>query len=355
MSAAARHTALRGAVALAGAVAVFTAFLVAKGADPLAVYRAMWNSTAGGSKAFGELLVQTTPFLLAALAVAVPARAGLFNIGGEGQLLAGAIGATVMANALGGALPTVPTLALMALAGAACGAAWAGIAAVAKRYTHTSEAISTLLLNYLAILVLAYLVHGPWKDPASLGFPQAPALLSNERLPVLWGTRGHAGILVALAAMVLIWAVLRFTPWGFMLRVVGGNAEAARRAGLAVGGLAASGMLAGGALAGLGGMIELAGVEGRVRPGMMLGYGFIGFLASWLARHHPARVTLAALLLGAIAVGGNGLKITAGLSASAVNILMALVLLAVLGLGQHPSVKVGRSGGTAPAKPVRTA
>ncbi|MGH8883673.1 MAG: ABC transporter permease [Egibacteraceae bacterium] len=353
MSAAARQTVFRGTVALAGAVAVFTAFLVAKGADPLAVYQAMWNSTAGGSKAFGELLVQTTPFLLAALAVAVPARAGLFNIGGEGQLLAGAIGATVMANALGGALPTLPTLVLMALAGAACGAAWAGIAAVAKRYTHTSEAISTLLLNYLAILVLAYLVHGPWKDRASLGFPQAPALHANERLPVLWGTRAHAGILLALAAMALIWAVLRFTPWGFTLRVVGGNAEAARRAGLAVGGLAASAMLAGGALAGLGGMIELAGVEGRVRPGMMLGFGFIGFLASWLARHHPARVTLAALLLGAIAVGGNGLKITAGVSASAVNILMALVLLAVLGWGQHRGV--GRSSETPPTKPVRTA
>ena len=321
----------RLAAALAGAIGIFAAFLVAKGADPVEVFEAMWKSAFGDPDKLGETLIRATPLLLAALAVAVPARAGLFNIGGEGQLLMGAIGATAVGYALGEDSPMALTLVLMALGGSLAGAMWAAIPALLKHFTDTSEAIVSLLLNYLAFIVLSWLVFEPWKDPMSTGQAYSRSLEDNQNLPIIWGNRVHLGIVVAAVAAVVVWLVLRGTRWGFELKVLGGNPEAARRAGLKVGFLGFSALAVGGALAGLGGMLHVAGVEDRLRPDLMVGYGYIGFLAAWLARHDPLKCIGAAVLLGAIAVGGTGLKISAGLSGAAVNVLMALVLLAVLG------------------------
>ena len=313
---------------------MFGLLLVANGTDPIEAYQAMWNSVTRDANSFGDVLVRLTPYLLAALAVAVPARAGLFNIGGEGQLLVGAVGAMAMANALGQAVPRSVTLVFMAAAAMAAAALWVGAAALLRETTGTNETISTLLSNYLAFLLLGWLTFGRWKDPGATGFPRTRILEDVERLPLLWG-RVHVGIIVAVVAAVIVWAVLRWTPWGFRLRVLGGNAEAARRAGFRSGPLAASALMVGAALAGLGGMLQVTGVEGQLRPSMMAGYGFTGLLASWMVRHHPIKAIASSALLAAIAVGGNGLKIRAGLSSASVNILMALLLLAVLGWGQR--------------------
>ena len=331
---AAAKVTLRWVLALGAALVIFGAFLLAKGTNPIEVYQTMWQSIAGDTNSVGELLVQSAPFMLAALAVAVPARAGLFNIGGEGQLLLGGIGAVWMSQLLGNSMTPVVQLTLMALAGAAFGALWALIPALLKLWTFTSEAITSLLLNYVAALILAYLIHGMWKDPKSFGFPQTRPLELDERWPIIWGNRVHAGIFVCLVMAVVVWAVLKYTPWGFRVRVVGGNVEAARRAGFRVGAITVGAMAFGGALAGLAGMIEVTGVEGQARPGMMVGYGFIGFLASWLVKHDPIKIIGSAILLGAIAVGGNGLKLSAGVSGASVYILMSLILLAILGWSQ---------------------
>ncbi|MGQ0431202.1 MAG: ABC transporter permease subunit [Microthrixaceae bacterium] len=329
----------RWACVLGGTVAIFAAFLVAKGADPIAVLRSMWETSASSSDSLGESSLRATPIALAALAAAVPARAGLFNLGGQGQLLLGAVGAFLVANRIDG-LSMPVTLFLMALGGAALGALWAALPALLKVTTRTNEAISGLLLNYIAALIVTWLCFEPWKDPASLGQAYSRKLEGPERLSVIWGNRVHPGIFLALAAAVGLWVVLRATTWGFKLRVLGGNPSAAHRAGLAVGGLSVAAMVVGGAMAGLGGMIEVAGTEGRLRPDLLAGIGFIGFLASWLARHDPLKIVASSLLLGAIAVGGSGLKITAGLSGGAVNILMALVLFGVLGWGARPGAAV---------------
>lgn len=319
-----------------GTLSIFAAFLLAKGADPVAVLESMWETSLGSSDSIGETCLRATPILLAALATAVPARAGLFNLGGEGQLLLGAVGAFVVADRLAGAVPAVATLGLMVLGGAVAGALWAAIPALLKVFTRTNEAISSLLLNYIAGLVITWLCFEPWKDPMSLGQAYSRELEGVERFPVIWGNRVHAGIFVAVVAALVLWAVLRYSTWGFTLRVLGGNPAAAHRAGLAVGGLSIAAMVVGGAMAGIGGMVEVAGTEGRLRPDLLAGVGFIGFLASWLARHDPLKIIASSLLLGAIAVGGSGLKITAGLSGGAVNILMALVLFGVLGWGTSP-------------------
>jgi simple sugar transport system permease protein len=322
----------RWLLAFVCALLIFSVVLVLQGADPLEVYEAMWTSASADS--FGETLLRATPLLLAGLAVAVPARAGLFNIGGEGQLVMGALGAMVVAHWIGDGGTTAVNVTLMCVGGAVGGAMWAGIPAVLRVFLKTNEAITSLLLNYVARLVLTWLVFESWKDPMSLGQAYSTPVTPDQTLPVIWGNRVHAGILVAAVAAVLIWLLLRSTRWGFRLTVLGGNPEAARRAGFAVGGLTVGAMLVGGGLAGLGGAIELAGVDSSLRPETMLGFGFIGFLASWLVRHHPLRLIGSSFLLAAIAVGGTGLKIASGLSGGAVNVLMALVLLAVLGWGQ---------------------
>jgi ABC-type uncharacterized transport system permease subunit len=329
----------RWLLAIGAALVIFAAFLVTKGAAPLEVFEGMWDSASADT--FGETFIRMTPLLLAALAVVVPARAGLFNIGGEGQLLLGAVGAIGMARALGDGGATGANLALILLAGATTGALWGLIPALLRVFAKTNEAISSLLLNYAAGLMVTWLVFEPWKDPASLGQAYSTELTDQQTLPIIWGSRVHAGVFIAVAAAFVVWAVLRWTRWGFKLKVLGGNREAARRAGLAVGGLTVSAFLIGGALAGLGGAIEVAGVEGRLRPDMMLGYGFIGFLAAWLVHHHPLRVIGSSFLLAAIAVGGTGLKLSSGLSGGAVSVLMALILLAILGWGQS------RQGATA--------
>lgn len=328
------RTAVRWVFVVGGALAVYCVFLLAKGADPAEVLQAMWRSAFGDPDAVGETLMRATPLFLAALAVSVPARAGLFNIGGEGQLVMGAIGACAMAYAIETAMPTAPTLVLMGVAGAVGGMAWAAIPILLRLWAQTSEAIVSLLLNYVAIIVLGWLVFEPWRDPRSTGQAYSTALVGPQRLPIIWGNRVNAGIFVAMLAAPLLWWAFSRTRWGFKLRVLGGNAEAARRSGMPVRRLSLSAYLVGGALAGVGGMLAVAGVEGRLRPDLLVGFGYVAFLASWLGRHQPLKVAVASVALGAIAVGGTGLKIAAGLSGAAVNVLMAVLLLAVLGWGR---------------------
>lgn len=294
------------------------------------MYRSMWDTAVMSGYGRGQVLDKAAPFILAGLAVAVPARAGLVNIGGEGQIVIGATAAGGVALALGSSVTGTPALVLMALAAALAGAVWAGIAAVLKLVGNVNEAITTLLLNYIGADVLSYLVYGSWKDAAGNGQPASKPLPAGDGLP-LWGQfQTHIGIVVAIVAVVLVAVAIRRTRWGFALRCVGGNPEAARRAGLRVAALMLGAMLVGGALAGLAGMIQFTGLEGQLRPGIAATFGYTGFLASWLGRHQPSRVALAAVLVAAIAVAGDSLQISSNLPGSAVSVLMALVLIAVL-------------------------
>jgi len=318
-------------VAVGGAIVIFGAFMQMKGANPIDAYRDMWQSTFQSGDSIEQILVKATPLILAALAVTVPARAGLVNVGGEGQLVMGGIGAAAVVQWFGNSMPTGVVLLLMAIGGAVAGAVWAGIAALLRTTTGINEAVTTLLLNYVAVDLMLFLVYDSWKDPNGFGDPKTTPLTTREQLPIIGSTTLHAGFLIAIVATVVVWFALTRSTWGFKLGVVGGNPEAARQAGLKVSVLLISSMLVGGALAGLGGFAQLAGAEYQLRPGFLLTYGYIGFLASWLARHHPVRVALAATLLAAIAVGGDSLQLDSALPAASVNVLMALLLLGVFG------------------------
>lgn len=324
----------RLAAAVLGAMVIFGLFMAIKGANPLTAYADMFSSTFSGGDGIGDILIKATPLILAALAVAVPARAGLINVGGEGQLLIGGIAAMGVSLGLDGAVNGTLTLVLMALAAIVAGAAWSALAGVLKMTVGINESVTTLLLNYVALNLLFFLTYDPWKDRAGSGQPATEAIPVGERLSVIGSGRVHVGIIIALVAAVAVWLVFRATSWGFRLRVVGGNTEAARRAGLRVGGLALGAMAVGGALAGLGGLTQLAGAEFKLRPSFLAGYGYVAFLASWLARHKPIGVAAAATVLAAISIGGDSLQIDSKLPAASVNVLMALTLLIVFGFGR---------------------
>jgi simple sugar transport system permease protein len=330
---------LRWVIGIAGAPVIFGAFAAAKGINPLTMYADMLLSLADPAQA-QTVVVRASVLLLAGLAVAVPARAGLLNVGGEGQIVIGAVAAAGVGLVTDQRLPGGLVLVLMVIAAIAAGAAWAGLAAGLRLTVKVNEAISTLLLNFVAIDIMLGLIYDPWKDSAGFGQPSSRPLADTARLPLfVTGGTVNAGIVLALLAMGGIWWALRYTAWGFRLRVVGGNPEAARRAGLKVGPLLLSAMLAGGGLAGLAGLVHFAGTEFQLRPGMAVNFGYVGFLASWLAMHRPLRIALAALLLAAIAMGGDSLQIDSGLPAASLNVLMAVVLLVVLGSRLAPRRK----------------
>ena len=318
---------------------IFGAFMLVKGVNPLAAYGDMWSSTFSTSNSIGEIFIKASPILLAALAVTVPARAGLVNVGGEGQLVIGGVAAAGVSLAFGESGAGSGGIILMIVAAALAGAVWAAICGVLRLWVGINEAVTTLLLNYVAVDVMLYLIFDRWKDPNGSGQPATRELPVGERLPLLSDSRVHTGIFIALGAMVVVYLALTRTTWGFRLGVVGGNPEAARRSGYRVGLLLVGAIAVGGALAGIGGFVQLAGVEFKLRQGFLLGYGYIGFLASWLARHRPLQVGVAAFALAAIAVAGDSLQIDSGLPAAGVNILMALVLLAVFGWTRSKEVR----------------
>ena len=329
---------IRVGLALLGALVLFAVLMAAKGVNPLVAYADMARSTFGDTTSLGGILVRATPIVLASLAVAVPARAGLINVGGEGQLIMGGVAAMGVSLGLDGSVSPPLTLVLMALASMVVGGLWSGLAALLRLWVGISESVTTLLLNYIAFDLLAFLIFDRWKDRRGSGQPATRALGEGERLARLGGSRVHLGIVIAVVATVVIYAVFKATSLGFRLRVVGGNPEAARRSGLRVGALLVTAMIIGGALAGLGGFTQLAGAEFKLRGSFIVGYGYIAFLGSWLARHQPIGVLASCLLLSGIAIGGDSLQLDAGLPAASVHVLSALLLLGVFGFARKRGV-----------------
>lgn len=314
---------------------LYSVFLLLVGVNPLAIYGSMITATFGDFYGFGEVVVKTAPLILTAVATALPARAGLINVGGEGQLAIGALASTAVAVFVAKDLPGFVGIPLLVVAGAAGGALWAGVAAFLKVKGRMNETITTLLLNYVAYYVVGYFVHGLLKDPASFNWPFSPQLADALRLPTWPGSRLNIGILIAAAIAVAVWFVAAKTRLGFRLRTIGGNALAAAQAGLNVSRAQLWTLVIAGAIAGVAGMIEISGIEGRLRPSTGAQYGYLGFLAAWMAWNHPLWLIATAFVIGAIGVAGNTLEIGSGLPSSSVNILLALVLFAILAMGRR--------------------
>lgn len=326
--------ALRVATALALVLGVFALVLLLAGKDPLRAYADIFASTLASGYGFSEVLVKMIPLMLTAVAVALPARTGLINVGGEGQLYMGGLVATWGAltfRTWPGPFLLPATMAF----GFVGGALWAAVPGIMRAKGWVSETISTLLLNYVAILLVSYAVFGPLKDPESANYPQSAALAAGATLPSFFGTRVHAGTLVAILVLVVYALVMTRTRWGLEMRAIGGNPEAARRNGVAVARYIVVVMLIAGGLAGLAGAGEVSAIHGRLRTSLSPNYGFTGFLISWMAGGHPWGIMAAAFLLAVLTAGGDVLQMTQGLPNSVVLILLALILFVVLARGRE--------------------
>jgi simple sugar transport system permease protein len=322
--------ALRFALIALIAFGAFAALLTAAGIDPLKAYLDTIVYVFGNGHGFSELLVRMIPLLLTAVAAALPSRMGLINVGGEGQLYMGAWLATAGALALSDqpAFILLPVLTLLGFVG---GGLWAMIAGVLRALRLVNETISTLLLNYIAPMIVSFFIFGPWRDPQSSSYPQSPAFAEAARLPSFLHTRINAGLIYGLVCLVLYWLLMTRTRWGLEMRAIGGNPEAARQLGLPVFSYILVVMFAAGGMAGLAGVVEVSAIQGRLVSELSPGYGFVGFLIAWLAGSSASGIVVMAFLFAFISSVGDILQITQGLPFAVINVLMAAILFIVLG------------------------
>ena len=319
------------AASILAAFIVGAAVLALAGVDPLAAYGELLGDPFGSGFGLTETLVKATPLILTGLAVLLPARMRLWNIGAEGQFQLGAIGAAAVAlfTPLGRSPAAVPAV---LLAGMAAGAAWCLVPAALRAWLRVNETITTLLLNYVALLFVDSLIYGPWKDPAGRGFPLSATFPAAAKLPVLIPeTRVHLGLLLALAAAVAVAIVLGRTRWGLEIRVIGDNPVCARYAGIDLVRNTLVVMGVAGALAGLAGAGEASAIAGRLQRGLSPGYGYTGIIVAWLAKLNPIAAVLVAVLLGGLFLGGDALQISLGLPIAVVYMLQGLIFFFVLG------------------------
>lgn len=336
---------LRPVAAALGALGAAAGVLVAFGYPPGPALGALVAGSLGGPDAWVATLLKTTPLLLTGLAVALSFRCGVWNIGAEGQLYAGALAATWLATR---ALPDAPAAVLvpgLALAAAAAGAAFGGLAGGLRAARGVNEVISTLLLNFIAIQLVALAVHGPLQEAAA-AYPQSDPLPAAARLPALG--RLHAGAAAALLMAGAAWWLLFRTPTGFRLRAVGLAPRAARFAGISPARYGVLALALAGALAGLAGALEVAGVTGRLYEGLSPGHGYTAIAVALLARLHPLGVVPAALFFGALEAGAGAMQRQAGVPSVATHIVKGVVVLLSVGFAF-----AGRAGPGAAAEEAR--
>ena len=310
------------AVLLAGLIGAV--IFLSSGASPLQAYMALYQGAFGSMPALGRTLEKATPLVFSGLAVAFAYKAGLLNIGAQGQLLFGAITAAYIGFAVHG-LPIYIHLPLALLCGGLAGALFAAIAGALKAYTGAHEVITTIMLNYVAINLTDYLADGPWKDtsPGNI-VARTPAALATARIPEIGNI--PMGFALAIVAALVVWWLLWRTTLGFEIRTVGLNAAAARYAGMKVARTVILTMVLSGLLAGIGGGIESLGVVGRFEPGFNAGLGFDGITIALLGKVHPLGVIPAALLVGAMKAGASQMQFTANVAPEITDVIQALIL-----------------------------
>ncbi|MBM4428928.1 MAG: ABC transporter permease [Chloroflexi bacterium] len=327
--------------------------LRAVGADPIKAYRAMLLGALGSKYSLSETLVKAIPLMLCGLGISVAFRMRFWNIGAEGQLAMGGIAAAGIALFVPPRFPGLSAwqlLPMIVAGGFAAGALWGLIPALLKAYIGVNEIITSLMLNYVAILLVEYLFYGPWKDPKGYGFPGTAEFPPAAWLPRLPGTRVHLGLVFALLAAGFIWLVLARTKWGYEIRVIGENPRAASYAGISIVRNVVLIMCLSGGLAGLAGAAEVTAIARRLTKGLTVGYGFTAIIVAWLAKLNPLAVLVVAFFLAALLVGGDQIQITMGLPAAVALILQGAILFFMLGgeMFRQYDIVVGRKPTASP-------
>ncbi|NMB45438.1 MAG: ABC transporter permease [Firmicutes bacterium] len=306
---------------LVGAIVILWA-----GRNPLLAYYALWTASFGSWRGFGEALVSITPLIFTGLSVAFAFRTGLFNIGAEGQFIVGQMGAAVAGYIFTG-LPAVIHVPLALLAGALVGGIWAGIPGVLKARLGAHEVINTIMMNYIALYFTHYLVVGPLKGHSYL--PVTKQVLDSGKLwRFLPPTRANIGFLVALGMAAVVYVILWRTTLGYECRAVGLNPEAAEYAGISVPRNLVNSMLISGALAGMGGAVQVLGVQHRFYDLFgFTGYGFDGIAVALLGNNHPLGIIAGASLFGILSRGSQNMQSVAQVPKEVIGIVQAAVVL----------------------------
>jgi simple sugar transport system permease protein len=321
---------LTAAISLTLALLVGTVIFLTYGANPFTAYRVMAEGALGSTIGISEVIVKSIPLMLTGLAVAIAATMLLWNIGCEGQFVFGALGATWAALYLTPTWPDYTVVPALILCGALGGMIWALIPALLKTYFQVSEILTTLLLNYVAIIIMEHLYFGPWRDPNGMGFPGSALFPDAAALPRFFSSRIHLGIVIAIFAALILHILLQHSKWGYRIRVIGKGPVAAQYAHMKVNREVILVMAVSGALAGLAGMSEVAGIHLRLQEGLSVGYGYDGIIVACLAGFRPKMVPLFALVLGSLIIGGEQLQSALHLPASIVQVLEGALLLGFL-------------------------
>jgi general nucleoside transport system permease protein len=289
------------------------------GGDPIRSYQHIAKASFGDVGVLSDTIVKATPILLAALACSVAFRMKLWNIGAEGQFIMGAFGASAIVLAPVLPVDTTPRwllLTVMALAGMAAGAIWGFIPGFLKAKLNVNEIISTLMLNYIAVAWVNFWIFGVWSEGGFQMSPKFPLTAWLPRLaeyakeyPAFRGLTTHAGLLIGIVAAIILWLIVYRSRWGYEIRLIGDNAQAAKYAGINITSNIIYVMMLSGALAGLGGMSEVSGVVHRLQTApIAAGYGFTGIIVAWLAKLNPLIIIVVSVLFGALILAGREIQ-----------------------------------------------
>lgn len=313
------------------AIALFVAgfLLLASGVNPLEAYREILIESLGSLYGLSETLVKTTPLIFAGLGVSLAFRMQIWNIGAEGQIYMGAMGASWVALFSGIDNHWIMITAMFAAA-FFCGGAWAGVAGILRARWQVNEVIVTLLMNYIAILLVDYLIYGPWKDPKGFNFPLTAQFADTARLAEYFDTRLHSGFFLAVFCALLLFLFMERTIWGYEIKVIGSNPKAAKYAGMKTGLAIFAVLFLSGAIAGIAGFSEVAGLQHRLQHGISPGYGYTAIIVAWLAKRSAIGVVIVAFLMGILLVGGDSLQLLWQLPVAFVYAFQGLILFFLL-------------------------
>ena len=303
----------------------------ALGQDPIVALHTFFVRPLTSVYGLGEWALKATPLLLCAIGLSVGFKGNVWNIGAEGQLTMGAVCGGGVALAFWGEEPFF-LLPMMLIAGVLGGMAWGAIPSFLKNRFNANEILTSLMLTYVAIQILGYLVHGPWRDPEGFNFPQSRIFGDAGILPVIFeGTRFHAGVLLALVCLVVIWVFMSRTFQGFKVSVAGQAPAAAAYAGYSRKQVVLLSFLISGGLAGLAGITEIAGTINQLQPIISPGYGFAAIIVAFLGRLHPLGILFASLLMSLMYLGGEQLQIHLKLPLAVTGVFQGMLLFFVLG------------------------
>ncbi len=326
----ARRVILAPVFAIAAAFVICSGLVMWTGASVMEAYGYLFKGAFGSRFAFSETLNRATPLIFTGLAAAVAFRAKFWNIGAEGQLYFGALAAVMLGTGAVN-LPPLVMVPFLFMVGAIAG----GLALIGPVFLKTTlkvdEVVTTLLLNFVILLFVNYLLEGPMKDPMSMGWPQSASIIDEGVLPAMMArTRLHIGFVVALGAAGFVWLLMRYSIWGFEIRAVGANANAARFAGISINRTVILVAMLSGGLAGMAGITEVAGTKGYLTLDLSPGFGYSGIAVAMLANLHPLGVIVSAIFLAGIYVGSDSMSRAVNIPTYIADVMVALSVLSVL-------------------------